>query len=175
MAKVEKKLVRNPCLPVRTCKVTDLSDKVKKVHFKEEDNADDISKTSEIHFLDSPEFCTTLQLANEASKMRNAQCSPSTISKEMKYKNLNFLPNEKIFQNLIDLHVPEKQPEKLTRSQTVSRCVLKKDPEPNYESLLNYPSQPDYSFLLFAVPSIHEQSNSFDGRSIYNKDELWNK
>lgn len=145
--------------------------KVKKVHFAEE-SLENKKKSDDQHF-DNPKFFTVLQLAKEVENIRKMQCSAPCASHKLGLKNLNFMPDEKVFQDLVELRLPEKEVVKSSRSLSSLKSISKKDPEPNYSDLLKLNSSVGYVFLSSANPVVKKQTLTFEGCSLYKRVKVW--
>lgn len=167
--KGQKQVVRKPEMPTRNCKGKPHA--LRKVHFAEADLvAEETNGTSS--FI-TPEFLTVLQLADEVNKIRNSHCAIHCVRDETKLKNLNFMPEEKVYQNLIELDLPKMQSTKDCKSHSSIRNFPKKNQEPDYKNLLKYTLQSGYLFSSCSMPDLKKPKSVFDGLAVYNKLKMW--
>ncbi|KAK6629960.1 hypothetical protein RUM43_003781 [Polyplax serrata] len=162
----DKILVRNSMVSVPSNVLEKESRKPRRVHFTAGAELSS-PECDDAITMRNPEFRTVLKLAHEVNEIRSATCSIHPISEKLKYTNLDYLPKEKVFQNLIDLDLTDRQPAKSMKTQS-SRNIFKKDQEPNYQNLLNYNLEPVYFFSSSIRVTAERPKPGFEGYSVYD-------
>lgn len=164
----KKILVRNASVPVRPKDVKEIQRRKKKESTSEEES----EKPEQYNDLQAPDFCTVLRLAEQIDRVRK-ECYGKNREDPVKSRNLNFQPDEKIYQDLIDLDLNDNPNQGRVKSQSSTHSLIKKDPEPDFNKMLKYNLHPEYVFSTSITPEIKKKASEFNGHSIYNQLRKW--
>lgn len=167
----KKLFVRDSSVSVRPREVIEIIPSAPKITSDSEEIESE--KSERFKDLRAPDFCTVLKLAGEIKKIRE-ECYGKVLKDDIiKPRNVNFLPDEKLYEDLIDLNLNENPVGNKLKSHSSSRSITKKDPEPDFNKMLKYELQPEYVFSTSVAPELKKKESEFNGRSLYNHMKKW--